>query len=354
MGRIDGVQGIDYIVTIEKKIKERNTELYNQEIVDNVSYLEHNSREFRYRAFSVDTSNVPVELEYTGCCYVRCADSDGNVYLENVFPNDMPKDMMKEYLEQLIKKEPYKYLFETLELTKWEEITYLNPQRANDADSFIKIVRDLCEWAVLLKILSEEKNCIVIKDGLLRNKLFKYEKGNPDNTYVKLKEKVKELCLGRKNVLVGIAKKSKVVEIVKQIIKPYRHKEFSRPFTIRVANDSPIMDLSYNYQLYREGEIVFGNSIYVTSFISDPTLDKLCAIEIPDWHEKDYNLCGTRYMKSPSLYIIECLYSKSIRMLPTHTSGLPAPLVIAHENAKTMQADAKLIEYTIVKNVKKA
>jgi len=339
--KVSDIKGIEEIAKIEKEIRDDMKKLFEEEISHNITYLSRAETHYRHKAVAVDASNIKIELEYTDACYIKCADDEGNVYLNIVVPTDLPEKAWINYKEKLKNEEPViKFFFDFLSLTTWEDLTYIGGSNDEDQDSFVKILRDVTEWAVLVRVLTEEKRCIVLKDGLLRNKVIKYVKSNPNSAYVVLKEKIKELCQNRNNVLVGIAKSGKLINIVKDIIRPYFEEYFTRPFAIRIPNSSRIMELSYNYIRYREGEISFGDNLYIVSFLEKPRLDNLCMIEIPGWQE------------DRAVEIIQVLYTIGIRKLPLHTIGLPIPIAHAHEQSKVTHLVSNLIATEIKRNLK--
>lgn len=339
MFEVSFVDGLERVAEIEKNIKERMEKLYHSDIGPNKRHLAESELHYKFRAIAVDASNIKVELEYTDSYHIKCADNNGKIYLNAVIPSDMPEDIWEKYKEEFRQIQPIKQLFEFLEVSKWEDLSYLGNVSGDSDGSFIHVLRDVVEWAALIQVLIEETNCIILKDGLLRNKTFKYEKRNSNNVYFKLKNKLKQICQERENIVVGIAKSGKLLSIVKDIINPYFDTEFSKPFTIIIPNNSEIMKLSYNYVLYREGEIVFGNNLYVTSFLKRPQIDRLCMIEIPEWEEHR------------AIEILQVLYTIGIRRLPIHVSGLPIPVVHAHEKSKVTQLYSFLIASEVKRRV---
>ena|GEM_PF-6744186 len=320
---VSHIKGIDEIATIEREIRKNMEELFEKEVRQNITYLSESEIHYRHKAVAVDASNVKIELEYTEAYYIKCADDSGNVYLDIVVPTDLPEGRWANHREELKNNEPViKFLFDFLGITTWEDLTFIGNTSDEDQSPFVRILRDITEWAVLIKILTEERQCIVLKDGLLRNKVIKYVKSEPSSAYTVLKEKIKEICEQQNNVLIGIAKSGKLISIIRDIIRPYFEQYFSKPFVIKIPNNSEIMKLSYNYVRYREGEITFGNNLYIVNFLKKPNLDNLCMIEIPEWQEEK------------AIEFIKILYTLGIRKLPLHTTGLPIPVAHAHEQSK--------------------
>lgn len=335
------VNGIDYVAETEKYVKERFEKLYNEEIKNNKKNLKESDVHYRFKAIAVDASNIKVELDYTNCYYIRCTDDRGILFINEVFPTDMPVDMWEKFKDDLKQKEPVKSLFDFLQIADWEDLTYIGNNISETVNPFVHILRDVIEWAAIIRTVLDEKDCIIFKDGLLRNKTFKYVKNDPNCAYVKLKEKLKHVCKERNNIVVGIAKSGKLLDMIRDLIRPYMNTDFTKPFTIVIPNNAKIMEMSYNYKLYREGEIVFGNNLYVTSFMLKPDIEKLCVVEIPEWEEER------------ALDILETIYTIGIRRLPLHVSGLPLPVVHAHEKSKVIKVHSSLLANEIKNRIKK-
>lgn len=86
--------------------------------------------------------------------------------------------------------------------------------------SWVQVYRDLCEWAVLYESICHEgftNNTVIIKDGLLRSKIFKYEKKNDRALFIEMMDKIGaaiDEANKKKKVkifFVGLAKHSQVL-----------------------------------------------------------------------------------------------------------------------------------------------
>ena len=86
--------------------------------------------------------------------------------------------------------------------------------------SWVQVYRDLCEWAVLYDTICNEgftNHTVVVKDGLLRSKIFKYDKKNGRALFIEMMDKINgaiEETYKRKKIkifFVGLAKHSQVL-----------------------------------------------------------------------------------------------------------------------------------------------
>ena len=84
--------------------------------------------------------------------------------------------------------------------------------------SWVQVYRDLCEWAVLYDKICYKinHNTLIVKDGLLRSKVFKYDKGNGRALFIEMMDRInKAIDLKKRNKIriyfVGLAKHSQVL-----------------------------------------------------------------------------------------------------------------------------------------------
>jgi hypothetical protein len=86
--------------------------------------------------------------------------------------------------------------------------------------SWVQVYRDLCEWAVLYNTICKEgftNHTVVVKDGLLRSKIFKYDKRNGRALFIEMMSKINiaiEEIYKKKKIkifFVGLAKHSQVL-----------------------------------------------------------------------------------------------------------------------------------------------
>ncbi|EFK60143.1 hypothetical protein U0038_08270 [Sphingobacterium spiritivorum] len=86
--------------------------------------------------------------------------------------------------------------------------------------SWVLTYRDLCEWAVLYNKICYEgfaSNTVVVKDGLLRSKIFKYDAANKRPLFIEMMKKINaaiENAYKQKRIkifFVGLAKHSQVL-----------------------------------------------------------------------------------------------------------------------------------------------
>lgn len=356
---LNQIEGIDEIQALELRQQERAKE-FAKFIDERAEILREVRDNYRFLSFSVDFGDQLVELEYTDARFMRCADSDGQVYFERTIPEEIPSSELVRIVDSLFQREPLTYLCEILELD-WTELSYLvSPSEGSNVKdrpprNLREFLGECLEWAVLLDYARNNPKTILLKDGLLRNKIFKREASNPDCAYFRLKNRMEEICRDNNCLIIGIAKSSQLRRQVNLFVKSTQMFKRPKPFVIRVENEHELMRQSYKYQLYREGEVVFGNHLYLMRF--KPTIKAdIFTIEIPEFAETDWDGVPrsrkSDYAGRSYAYIASLIAGLPLRTLPNRFNGAPEPLARAHEHARTKLMEARGIERLIKQNIR--
>ena len=351
---LKNISGIEKLEDIEIKQK-RKAEEFIQFIEERGEYLDEIRDYYRFHAFSVDFGDQEIQLEYTNGRYMKCADSEGRIYLEETIPEEIPSEDLVDIIDDLFHKEPLSALLKILEFPDWRELSYLvDKEKERPPRNLREFLRECLEWSVLLDYASKNRRVILIKDGLLRNKIFKRIHGDPDCAYRRLQGKVQEICLNNENLIVGIAKSSKLRQLAYKYLEKTQTFLSEKPFVIRVGNQEEMMEISYTYDLYREGEVVFGNNLYLGRFKKSINA-QIFTLEIPDFAEKNWDGVPQdrkrKFSENSYAYIIGLIAGLPKRTLPKRFNGAPEPLAQAHEYAHTKEITAKVIERTIRQNI---
>ena len=94
------------------------------------------------------------------------------------------RSYLVDIIDDLFHKEPLSELLKILEFTDWRELSYLvDTQKERPPRNLREFLRECLEWSVLLDYADKNRKVILIKDGLLRNKIFKRIDGDPDYAY---------------------------------------------------------------------------------------------------------------------------------------------------------------------------
>lgn len=130
---------------------------------------------------------------------LRVADSAGEVYFEDFIPLSLsPEEILRFYF----KSEPRLQKFLDWLGCDWDALL---PQTDFQRGNLLGMLRELLEWAALLKLASQPPAKLLIRDGLLRSVLL------TERVFSALRKRFEELTQRHGHLLVGVAKRSKVI-----------------------------------------------------------------------------------------------------------------------------------------------
>ena len=130
---------------------------------------------------------------------LRVADSDGEVNFEDFIPLSLaPEEILRFYF----KSEPRLQQFRGYLSSDWEALL---PRSEFQRSNLLAMLRELMEWAALLKLASQPPAKLIIRDGLLRSVLL------TDFVFQRLRERFETLTAKHGHLLVGVAKRSRVI-----------------------------------------------------------------------------------------------------------------------------------------------
>lgn len=160
---------------------------------------------------------------------IRVVDSNGkNLCLDTITPTtDSDILSQRQFDERGNPKTALGVLMKDLNCNTLNDLSPMIPSgkkmRENPTDiskSWVLTYRDLCEWAVLYDTICYQgftNNTVVLKDGLLRSKIFKYDTVNKRPLFIEMMQKINaaiEDAYKKRKVkiyFVGLAKHSQVL-----------------------------------------------------------------------------------------------------------------------------------------------
>lgn len=130
---------------------------------------------------------------------LRVADSNGEVYFEDFIPLSLsPEEILRFYF----KAEPRLQKFLDYLGCDWDALL---PRSEFQRGNLLGMLRELMEWAALLKLASRPPTKLLLRDGLLRSVLL------TDAVFQRLRARFEELTNRHGHLLTGVAKRSRVV-----------------------------------------------------------------------------------------------------------------------------------------------
>jgi hypothetical protein len=130
---------------------------------------------------------------------IRVADSLGVIYFEDFVAQSLtPEEIVRFFFRSDQRMQRF---LAYLQL-EWEQLL---PRSDFQRSHLLSMLRELMEWAALLKLASQPPAKLLIRDGLLRSVLL------TDEVFQKLKEKFERLTARHGHLLTGVAKRSNVL-----------------------------------------------------------------------------------------------------------------------------------------------
>ena len=130
---------------------------------------------------------------------IRVADSLGEVYFEDFVPQSLtPEEVVRFFFQS----DPRLQRFLAYLEVDWTELL---PKGDFQRSHLLGMLRELMEWAALLKLASQAPPKLLIRDGLLRSVAL------PVRVFDSLTAKFETLTTKHHHLLVGISKRSRVV-----------------------------------------------------------------------------------------------------------------------------------------------
>jgi len=278
---------------------------------------------------ATDGGENNLSLEPVNMEIVRVVDSDGIVHFQKFLPLSID---LEEIGERLFRLPILSNLIKKLGLNDWRDLSYLYFPSQNQADPdtvaleisdarrFIKVLRDVLEWAALAELAfqSNRPRFLLIRDGLLRTKFIKKE------IFPKLEELFKQAYQKQGAMIVGVAKRSKALNYLSLALTLEGVFDRRPPCFAEVPSDLEREAYTWAHT-WMEGQC-FGRLHLVKLVEGRDAL--ILPVDIPEW------LIPRR--KEVLEYLAET--AKSSFPIP----GYPYPLARAHEYANLSGLEMEL------------
>jgi NurA domain len=148
---------------------------------------------------ATDGGENRLNLEPIRLQVVRVADSLGEIYFEEFIAQSLkPEEIVRFFFQS---NERLQRFVAYLQLN-WEELL---PQSDFQKSHLLSMLRELMEWAALLKLASQPPAKLLIRDGLLRSVML------TDRVFQRIGDKFESLMSRHGHLLVGVAKRSRVI-----------------------------------------------------------------------------------------------------------------------------------------------
>ncbi len=252
---------------------------------------------------------------------LRVADSNGEIYFEDFIPLSlMPEEILRFYF----KAEPRLQKFLDYLGCDWDALLPRSEfQRAN----LLAMLRELMEWAALLKLASQPPARLLIRDGLLRSVLL------TDVVFQRLRTRFEELTGRHGHLLVGVAKRSRVVNYLSVALGLTESFAGGRPSYLMVPAEWEREAAPEQYRWI--GDRAMGQ-LYMARLDSGDGVP-LMPVDIAAWQTG-------RVAEAMAL-----LHESSRASFPVR--GYPQALVRAHEHAHLGGLEAEMLEGLLLEQI---
>lgn len=148
---------------------------------------------------ATDGGENRLSLEPIRMQVIRVADSLGEIYFEDFVAQSLkPEEILRFFFQSNHRLQRF---LAYLQLD-WSQLL---PRSDFQRSQLLSMLRELMEWAALLKLASQPPVKLLIRDGLLRSVLL------TDVVFQRLREKFEALTIQHGHLLVGVAKRSRVL-----------------------------------------------------------------------------------------------------------------------------------------------
>src|SRR5580765_7643476 len=148
---------------------------------------------------ATDGGENRLSLEPIRLQVVRVADSLGEIYFEEFIAQSLkPEEIVRFFFQS---NERLQRFVACLQLD-WQQLL---PRSDFQRSHLLSMLRELMEWAALLKLASQPPAKLLIRDGLLRSVML------TDLVFQRIGEKFESLTAKHGHLLVGVAKRSRVL-----------------------------------------------------------------------------------------------------------------------------------------------
>lgn len=153
---------------------------------------------------------------------VRIADSSGNIFCEDFVPLSLnPEEILRFFFRS---NETLQRFLNFLNLS-WEDLL---PSDAAGSPNLLQMLRELMEWAALMRLAFGSKPKLLVRDGLLRSVLL------PDAVFGGIQVRFEELTNQRGHLLAGVSKRSQIVNYLSTGLALDERFQRKQPFYVQI------------------------------------------------------------------------------------------------------------------------
>ena len=255
----------------------------------------------------------PIRIEV-----LRVADSNGEIYFEDFIPLSLtPEEILRFYF----KSEPRLQKFLDWLGCGWDAVV---PRTDFQRGNLFGMLRELLEWAALLRLAARPPAKLLIRDGLLRSV------GLSDELFQALRRRLEELTRRHGHLVVGVAKRSKVLNYLTVALGLHEGLKGEQPFYVPIPRPLEREAAPAQYRWMTERAM---GQLYVARLDEGPNVP-LFPIDLAAWQTD-------RAAEAMALLRESARGGFPVR-------GYPIPLLQAHEHARLRGFEIEMLEQMLL------
>ena len=252
---------------------------------------------------------------------LRVADNRGTVYFEELVPHSLPPDRI---LATFFQGDPRLTRFlKFLGITTADLLPGDSYQRGN----LLAMLRELLEWAALLKLASQDGPMLLLRDGLLRSVLL------PQKVFDAIRARLRQATADKGHLLAGVAKRSAVINYLSLAFSLDRVFPDDAPAYLPIPRE---MEQEAAPRQYRWLGARSMGDLYVARLDRGPGVT-LFPVDVAEWQKHQV---GT---------VMRLLHRSARGSFPLR--GYPDELMVAHEHARLAQLDADVLQSLLLDEI---
>jgi hypothetical protein len=270
---------------------------------------------------ATDGGENRLHLEPIRVQVLRVADSDGEIYFEDFIPLSLsPEEILRFYF----KAEPRLQKFLDYLGCDWDALL---PQSEFQRSNLLAMLRELMEWAALLKLASQPPAKLLIRDGLLRSVLLTHE------VFQCLRARFETMTAKHGHLLGGVAKRSRVINYLSVALNLNESFADREPSYVLVPAELEIEAAPDQYRWI--GDRAMGQLYMARLDVGEGV--PLMPVDIAAWQT------------GRASEVMALLHESSRASFPVR--GYPQALVRAHEHAHLGSLETEMLEQLLLEEI---
>jgi hypothetical protein len=270
---------------------------------------------------ATDGGENRLRLEPIRMQVLRVADSNGEIYFEDFVAQSLQPD---EILRYFFRSDERLQKFLNYLKVDWKELL---PRSEFQKAQLLTMLRELMEWAALLKLASQPPAKLLIRDGLLRSILL------PEIVFRKLQKQFEKFTAKHNHLLVGVAKRSSVINYLSVAFGLSESFSDGAPAYLKIPEEMEREAAPSNYR-WIDGRAM--GQLYIARLDRGEGVP-LMPVDVAAWQT------------SRVAEVMSLLHESARASFPLR--GYPHALIQAHEHARLGGLEIEMLEHLLLQQI---